>query len=499
VDGVTITGNGTPANPLVAIGGGGGGGTLIALPFTTDHLSATGNAYAIGNIVWYNGNVYRCIAANDSILPTNTSYWVNLGAGFPTVQQPSDWNATSGNNQILNKPTIPAAQVNSDWNAVSGVAEILNKPTIPVLPATIVEDVTATAPLSSSGGTTPDISITQADSTTDGYLSSADWNTFDGKQDALTAGTAIDLTGNVVTNTAPDQIVAITPGTGIIVSGTYPNFTITNSQSGAGGGASVNYYLNGSINQGTFVGNTYRQMSRNAILGGGTDFTLTTGSGFQVIQRFITDAGDPAFLTIPAGAWIFDLYFSASSGGGNPQFYVELFKYDGATFTSIASNSATPEGITNGTAIDIYQTSIAVPNTPLALTDRLAIVVYVNRSGRNITLHTEDSHLCEVLTTFTTGITALNGLTDQVQTFAVGTTGTDFGISSATATHTFNLPTASASNRGALSTADWTTFNGKFNTPTGTTSQYVRGDGSLATLPTSPTEDQIILLTQIFS
>lgn len=349
-----------------------------------------------------------------------------------------------------------------------------------------VTSVTGTAPIASSGGATPDISITQASSGSDGYLSSADWNTFDGKQDALTAGTAIDLTGNVVTNTAPDQIVGITPGTGIIVSGTYPNFTITNSQSGAGGGASVNYYLNGSINQGTFVGNTYRQMSRNAILGAGTDFTLTTGSGFQVIQRFITDAGDPAFLTIPAGAWIFDLYFSASSGGGNPQFYVELFKYDGATFTSIASNSATPEGITNGTAIDLYQTLIAVPNTTLALTDRLAIVVYVNRSGRNITLHTEDNHLCEVLTTFTTGITALNGLTDQVQTFAVGTTGTDFGISSATATHTFNLPTASATNRGALSTADWSTFNGKQNA-LGFTPEDVANKSNATTLGTSNT------------
>lgn len=43
----------------------------------------------------------------------------------------ADWNATSGDAQILNKPTIPSAQVNSDWNAVSGVAQILNKPTIP--------------------------------------------------------------------------------------------------------------------------------------------------------------------------------------------------------------------------------------------------------------------------------------------------------------------------------------------------------------------------------
>jgi hypothetical protein len=63
-----------------------------------------------------------------------------------------------------------------------------------------------------------------------------------------------------------------------------------------------------------------------------------------------------------------------------------------------------------------------------------------------------------------TGITSLNGLTALTQTFATGTSGTDFGISSATSTHTFNLPTASASNRGALSSADWTTFNNKAST-----------------------------------
>jgi hypothetical protein len=84
-------------------------------------------------------------------------------------------------------------------------------------------------------------------------------------------------------------------------------------------------------------------------------------------------------------------------------------------------------------------------------------------------MHTENSHLSQIITTFSTGLTALNGLSSQVQYLAVGTTGTDFNISSATDTHTFNLPTASATNRGALSSADWGVFNGKQDTITLTT------------------------------
>ena len=59
------------------------------------------------------------------------------------------------------------------------------------------------------------------------------------------------------------------------------------------------------------------------------------------------------------------------------------------------------------------------------------------------------------------GITAINSLTGSVQTLATGTSGTNFNIASLGTTHTFNLPTASATNRGALSSADWSTFNGK--------------------------------------
>jgi hypothetical protein len=71
--------------------------------------------------------------------------------------------------------------------------------------------------------------------------------------------------------------------------------------------------------------------------------------------------------------------------------------------------------------------------------------------------------LCQVITTFSTGINALNGLTAQVQYLATGTSGTDFNISSVTATHTFNIPSASATNRGLLTSSDWTAFNSKGN------------------------------------
>ena len=69
-----------------------------------------------------------------------------------------------------------------------------------------------------------------------------------------------------------------------------------------------------------------------------------------------------------------------------------------------------------------------------------------------------------------TGITAINSLTGAAQTLASGSSGTDFAIASVGTTHTFNLPTASATNRGLLSSANWSTFNGKQDTITGAAS-----------------------------
>jgi hypothetical protein len=522
---VTITDNGDGSVTFDAAGGG-GPSVLVSTEFNVNHTTAQGNPYVIGDRVWYNGNVYACIANNDSILPTNAAYWTLQGAGFRLRQSPVDWNATSGDYQILNKPNIPSAQglqdvittdpvltvdntidcatfgltisdtsnfeVNStnkidlDVNGTATFGIDTNSVTSQKVTGTIqtqvIVDTTRAAIGASDSSTsnttqftllpnevrlvTPNVNdsvatVGQVLTLSNAGTGEVEFTTVGGggtvTSVALTMPSAFAVTGSPITTAGT---LAVT-GAGLATQYVRGDGQLANFPTTSGGGSSVSYYLNGSINQGVIGGSTYYQMSKTAVFGAGTDFTRTNAAGNGLIAQFITDVNDPNVLLVPGGNFNLELYFSASSSGGSPSFYVELYKYDGSTFTLLATDVATPEGITQGTVIDAYFTALAVPATVMTLSDRLALRVFVTTSGRTLKLHTENSHLSQVITTLSTGINAINGLTAQVQNLATGTAGTDFAISSAGSTHTFNIPSASNTNRGLLTSSDWSTFDGK--------------------------------------
>lgn len=79
-----------------------------------------------------------------------------------------------------------------------------------------VTSVSGTAPIASSGGTTPAISISQATTSTDGYLSSTDWNTFNSKQPAGTYVTSVGATSPVASSGGTTPTISMPQATGSV-------------------------------------------------------------------------------------------------------------------------------------------------------------------------------------------------------------------------------------------------------------------------------------------
>ncbi|MDB5277549.1 MAG: hypothetical protein JWR61_2504 [Ferruginibacter sp.] len=117
--------------------------------------------------------------------------------------------------------------------------------------------------------------------------------------------------------------------------------------------------------------------------------------------------------------------------------------------------SATDKGFLAPRLTTAQQNAISLPATGLLIFNTTDNVFKVNTGTPAVPLWTP------LAMGSGAAISSLNGLTGVTQTFATGTSGTDFGITSSGTAHTFNLPTASAVNRGALSSSDWSIFNSK--------------------------------------
>jgi hypothetical protein len=112
-----------------------------------------------------------------------------------------------------------------------------------------VTSVSASLPISSTGGATPNLSITQATTSTNGYLSSTDWNTFNNKVSSATLAGYVPYTGattnvNLGTHTlsSANLVVNHTSGSGVAASitkgGSGEALTVVKS-SGSGNAASI--------------------------------------------------------------------------------------------------------------------------------------------------------------------------------------------------------------------------------------------------------------------
>ena len=171
------------------------------------------SGYADGDILWYDPSVTGGLTKTKPSAPNvkvQMAAVINGGSsGGGTILIRIDPGSTLGgtdsnaqitspaNGNILTYDGTNAYWKNTDLAAGTGIS--VSKSATGVLTVTntapssggTVTSVSGTAPIASTGGTTPTISITQATTSTDGYLSSTDWNTFNGKQAAYTNLTSI--------------------------------------------------------------------------------------------------------------------------------------------------------------------------------------------------------------------------------------------------------------------------------------------------------------------
>jgi len=283
-----------------------------------------------------------------------------------------------------------------------------------------VTAVTATAPVVSSGGTMPDISMPAANTSTNGYLTSTDWNTFNNKQPAGTYVTSISVTSS-------------NGLAGTVTSGATPAITLSTSITGIlkGNGTAISAATSG------------------------TDYAPAT-SGTSILYG----NGSGGFSNVTIGSGIsFAAGTLSATGSGGTVTSVSVVSANG--FAGTVATSTTTPAITlttsitgllygNGTAL-----AAATVSTPLSYSAG-TLSIPVATSSANGYLSSTD---------WTTFNNKGSGTVTSVAALTLGTTGTDLSSTVANGTTTpvitLNVPTASASNRGALSSTDWSTFNNK--------------------------------------
>ena len=241
--------------------------------------------WQVGDWAIFNGTIWQKIDQTNSVTSVNGQQGAVV-LGYADVGAPS----TSGTNATGTWGISISGNAGTVTNGVYTTGSYADPSWITSLATTKLSGTVTNAQLANSAITINGNSVSLGGSTTVTAI-----NPFALTIGSGLSGTSYDGSAAVtITNTAPDQVVSLTAGTGISTSGTYPSFTITNtapdqvvSLTGAGTTTVTGTYPNFTIT------------SNDAYTG--TVTSVATGTGLT--GGPITTTGTISFSVPAVGTW----------------------------------------------------------------------------------------------------------------------------------------------------------------------------------------------------
>jgi hypothetical protein len=186
----------------------------------TNDINLTGDMYAT-SFVKSGGLSSQFLKADGSV--DSSAY--ALASSVPTATSDLTNDGEDGVNPFITAADVPA-QVNSDWNATSGVAEILNKPTIPSLTGYVpYTGATQDVDLGTHNLTADHIALNVSPSGAGYVVGATRWNNTIGSSETLLKGgtvslkNGVDLVARVVNKVTPNTTLTKAAYQAVRVSG----------------------------------------------------------------------------------------------------------------------------------------------------------------------------------------------------------------------------------------------------------------------------------------
>lgn len=300
---------------------------------------------------------------------TVTSVAATAGTGISITGSPI---TTSGTLNITNTaPDQTVAIASGTGISVTGTYPNFTVTNTAPSSGGTVTSVTGTTPIASSGGTTPDISISQAGTSTDGYLSSTDWNTFNNKQPAGTYVTSVGATSPVTSTGGTTPTIAMPAATGSVdgylTSTDWTTFNSKGSGTVTSVAASVPSFLSISGSPVTTTGTLAISYSGTAlpVANGGTGATSASITSFNNITGYTASGA--------TGTTSTNLVFSTSPSLTTPTLTTPtVTNYTETLYTATGSTSIS---LANGTVQKITTSGSTTITLPASSTGKSFTVI----------------------------------------------------------------------------------------------------------------------------